>query len=304
MTKEEEKSLITKVEEQIKSKIVDVKMPPQGMDSDVFFVTDSNKNEYVIKKSENSICDVIAYRLLEENNIEIPVPKVFGHFEFEGKTVVILEKVTYPLLESTKVEEMGKYIPSMVENLKKIHLVKSERAGLLTDDNETRNWKELLLAIFDGTNIDWQEVSQRKGVDGELIKNSVRKMIEKIKNMEFTGSPYSLLHTDFNQRNLFVNPENDQIASIIDWGEAMFGDPIYDFGRVRMYIWHFNLSDDVLENYNKILNLNSEQKKLEDLYWLSRVIEYLAYYSEELDEFNTGRIKLHQDFLRNYNWEE
>ena len=132
---------------------------------------------------------------------------------------------------------------------------------------------------------------------------SVEKIIEKIEKIKFDEDSYSLLHIDFNQRNLFVNPDTNEIAAIIDWGEAMFGDPIYDFARVRMLIWHFKLGDEVVQNYYDLMSYTPEQKKLDDLYWLSRVIEYLAYYSEELNEFNTGRIKLHQDFLRNFNWD-
>ncbi len=123
-----------------------------------------------------------------------------------------------------------------------------------------------------------------------------------INKTEIINTSYSFLHTDFNQRNLFVDPNSDEIASIIDWSEAIFEDPIYDFARIRMYIWHFNLGDEVLENYNKLLSFTSERKQLEEIYLLSRIIEYLAYYSEELTKFNLGRISLHQEFLKSYNW--
>lgn len=107
------------------------------------------------------------------------------------------------------------------------------------------------------------------------------------------------MHTDFNQINLFVDPNSREIAGIIDWGEAIFGDPVYDYARIRLFIWHFNLGFEVLENYYQLLSYTAEQKELENLYFLSRVIEYLAYYSEELNEFNVGRIKLHQNYLEN-----
>lgn len=83
----------------------------------------------------------------------------------------------------------------------------------------------------------------------------------------------------------------------------MYGDPIYDFARVRMYIWHFNLKPQTLNSYYTALNLTPAERNYEEIYMLVRIIEYLAYYSEELNEFNTGRIKLHQEFLKNYNWE-
>jgi len=305
MEKDFQEKIISKVEEYLKTKVVDIKIPPQGMDSQVFFVTDTNSGEYAIKHyARGSSGDVLAFKLLEENNIDIPVPKVFGVFTFENKQVAILEKINFPLLDSIPVDQMSRYIPSMVNNLKKIHKVKSDKAGFLTEIDKGLSWKEAMLSKFTGASpdLDWKEIVTREGLDSKLLLDSVKNIIKKIEKTDFIDKDYSLLHTDFNQRNLFVNPDSDEITAIIDWGEAMFGDPIYDFARVRMYIWHFNLSDETLKRYYELLSFTPEQKHLEELYWLSRIIEYLAYYSEELDEFNSGRIKLHQDFLRAYKW--
>lgn len=303
-TSEIQKQITKEIEKQLKIKIVNTKIPPQGMDSEVFFTTDSNGKEYAIKIGKNATSDILAYRLLEENKIDIPVPKIFGNFTFEDKTVVILEKINFPLLESVPVDQMHRYISSMIKNLKKIHQIKSDRAGFLIERDKNINWKEIMLAKFNSKDpaLDWNEIAKRRGLDSELVLKSVENIIGKINQTEFIDSPYFFLHTDFNQRNLFINPYSDEIVGIIDWGEAMFGDPIYDFARVKMFIWHFNLGYKALKDYDKLISLTPQQKRLEELYWLSRVIEYLAYYSEELNKFNTGRIKLHQGFLREYRW--
>lgn len=305
ITDETQKRIIEKVEGLLKVNISDIEIPKQGMDSEVFFAVDNNGNEYAIKYfSRGSGNDVPAYDLLKENKIDVPVPKVFGVFAFENKQVLILEKIKFPLLESIPVSEMHRYIPSMIENLQKIHQVKSEIAGLINESGKSRGWKEIMLAKFTGEdpNFDWNNIVNRDGLDSELVLRSVENIISRIGKTEFIEKPYSLLHTDFNQRNLFVDPNSNEITGIIDWGEAMFGDPIYDFARIRMLIWHFDLARSVLENYNKILSFTPEQKQLEELYWPSRIIEYLAYYSEELNKFNAERIKLHQDFLREHKW--
>jgi aminoglycoside phosphotransferase (APT) family kinase protein len=160
----------------------------------------------------------------------------------------------------------------------------------------------MMLSIFDGGDIDWNEVSKRELLDGELILMSVDKMKKKVENTIFDLKEYSLLHTDFNQRNLFVDPKHHEISGIVDWEDAMFGDSVYDFARVRMYLWHFNFSEAAIRDYYDLVDFSADQKKLENLYWLSRVIQYLAWYSEELTEFNVARIKLHQEYLRNYVW--
>jgi len=307
MEKDFQEKIISKVEEYFRTKIADINIPLQGMDSQVFFVTDADSKEYAIKcYARESNGDVLAFKLLEENKVDVPVPKVCGVFTFENKQVAIFEKINFPLLDSISVDHMSRYIPSMINNLKKIHQVKSDKAGFLTEIDKGLSWKEVMLSKFTGASpdLDWKEIAKREGLDSKLLLDSVENIIKKIERTDFIDKDYSLLHTDFNQRNLFVDPDSDEIAAIIDWGEAMFGDPIYDFARVRMYIWHFNLSDETLKKYYELVSFTPEQKQLEELYWLSRIIEYLAYYSEELSEFNVIRIKMHQDFLKAYEWEE
>lgn len=300
-----QEKVIKQVERYLDAKIIDTNIPPQGMDSRVFFVKSAEGREYAVKYyARGSSGDIIALKLLKENKVDVPVPEMFGVFEFENRQVVIMEKMDFPLLDSISVNDMNRYIPSMIQNLKKIHGVKSNKAGFLNDVDNGLSWKEIMLTKFTGADpqLNWDEIAFRQGIDSNLILDAVGKIIHVIEDTEFISDSYSLLHTDFNQRNLFIDPNSDQITAIIDWGEAMFGDPIYDFARVRMYIWHFNLSEDTLEKYYSLLSFSEGQKRLENLYWLSRAIEYLAYYSEELNDFNVGRIKLHQDFLRTYKW--
>lgn len=297
--------LLPEVESFLNIKIADITIPPQGMDSRVFFVADIDGKEYVIKYYVRGLSgDVFAYRLIKENRLEIPVPKVFGAFMFEDKQIAIFEKIRFPLLDSIPADQMGRYITAMINNLKKIHQIKSDKPGFITEIDKRLSWKELVLSKFTGANpdLDWKEIATRKGLDSKLLLASVENIIKKIERINFIDKDYSFLHTDFNQRNLFVDPSSNEITAIIDWGEAMFGDPIYDFARVRMFIWHFNLSDEVLEKCYELLSFTPEQRQLEELYWLSRVIEYLAYYSENLSEFNLSRIKMHQDFLKGYKW--
>jgi thiamine kinase-like enzyme len=280
-----------------------LEFPPQGMSSSVLFITFLNGMDCAVKYGTNAMKDVPALELIAKKQINISVPMLIASFIFEDIPVIILKRINFPLLESVPAEEMPKYIPSMVKNLKELHKIKSENPGLLTGKKAGETWRGMILSIFDGGDIDWDEVSKRGSLDGKLILASVDKIEKKIENTIFDLKEYSLLHTDFNQRNLFVDPEHHEISGIVDWEDAMFGDPIYDFARVRMYLWHFNFSEAAIHDYYDMVNFSAEQKKLEDLYWLSRVIQYLAWYSEELTEFNVARIRSHQEYLRNYSWE-
>ncbi len=290
------------IEGRFEMRIVSVEIPPQGMSSSVFFIKISDGTEYAVKYGKDAMKDVPALDLISKNHVDIPIPAVLGSFLFEEVPVLILEKIQFPLLESVTVGEIPKYIPSIIRNLQKLHTIKSAFPGPLDGSDNKKTWQELLVGIFDGSEFNWDEISDREGLDKNLLLMSVQKMKEKINNTVFEDTEYSLLHTDFNQRNLFVNSQTHEIAGIIDWEEAMFGDPLYDFARVRMYLWHFDLGDQAIKEYYDLMQFTPEQRELEELYWLSRVIQYLGWYSENLTEFTRGRIKLHQDYLRTYAW--
>jgi aminoglycoside phosphotransferase (APT) family kinase protein len=280
-----------------------IELPPQGMSSSVFFIKLSNGTECAVKYGTHAMKDVPALELITKKQINIPVPVLVASYVFEDVPVIILKRINFPLLESVPVKEMPKYIPSMVRNLKELHKIKSESPGLLVGKKDGETWKNMMLSSFNGGDIDWSEVSKRGSLDEKLILASIDKTKEKIENTVFDLKEYSLLHTDFNQRNLFVDTEHHKISGIVDWEDAMFGDPIYDFARVRMYLWHFNFNERAINDYYNLVDFSADQKKLEDLYWLSRIIQYLAWYSEDLTEFNLSRIKLHQEYLRNYIWQ-
>ncbi len=300
---ETQKQIIIKVEELFKVNIIDLQISKRGLDGEVLLAADAKGNEFAIKFGVNAINDVIAFNLIKESKLDLPVPKMLGYFSFYNKTVVIMGEINFPLLESISTEDRAKYIGSMIANLNKIHLIKSNIAGHINNQNNKMSWKEFLLFKYSGKDpqFNWDEISYRDGVDAKLIKESIRAIIKKIENQVFLDTTYSLLHTDFSQRNLFVNPKSNEIAGIVDWGDAVFGDPLYDFARVRMFIWHSNLKNDALEVYYKLLGLTNEEKNLEELYLLSQIIDYIAWFSAVKNDFIVSKLNLHQDFLRAYN---
>jgi aminoglycoside phosphotransferase (APT) family kinase protein len=294
--------LALQVAKKLNITIAEESVPPQGMSSEVLLLKDTDGKDYAVKYSQEANVDESVLTLIATSSIAVPVPKMLASFHWRGKTALVMQKIHFPLLESVSVDQMARYIPSMINTLRGLHQLKARRVSQFGSEQVLTSWQEFMLSIFNGKTIDWAEVATRPLLDTQLILASVERIATKITSTHFSDQNYCLLHTDFNQRNLFIDPNSDQISGVIDWSEAMYGDPIYDFARVRMLIWHFNMSTEVINDYYKLMNYTVEQKRLEELYWLSRVIEYLAYYSQELNEFNLGRIKLHQEFLRHYNW--
>lgn len=296
--------LLQELERQLNIKITQSQLPPQGMDSQVIIIKDNHENEYAVKHGEKVIGEKIIVNLLRSNNVDIPIPDLITDFKFENRQVLVYKKISYPLLESIPTDQMYKYIPSMLDMLRNIHKVKSDNAGYIVEKIKYKKWKDFLLSIFIGNrpSLNWDEIAFRPSLDKDLVKLSINNVINKINAADLIEYNYSLLHGDFNQRNLFVDPNTNQITSVIDWSEAMYGDPLFDFARVRMYIWHFQIEGQILDKYYNNVKFTPKDKEIEELYWVVRVIEYLAYYSENLNDFTVGRIRLHQNFLRRYNW--
>lgn len=296
--------IITIIENILKTTIVATNTPKQGMGSEVFILKNDQGKEFVAKWSNSAHDEYRVLDVVKQLQRDIPIPKVYGYFPYENKGVLLLEKIPFPLLEQINATESHLCIPSVISTLHNIHTITSDQLHVLPHSISQQSWKEWMLSKYSGTHPDfpWTEIVKRDGVDANLILSSVKAIQEKIKQQSFIHNGYSLLHTDFNQRNFFINPQTFEVAGIIDWAEAMYGDPLYDFARVRMYIWHFQLGNETLKTYFNLLNMTREEKQREELYLVDQILHYIAWYSEDNSEFSKGRLKLHQEFLKGYSW--
>lgn len=278
-----------------------VSAPPQGMSSSVFFLT-LRGTDYAVKHGKDAMKDVPALELIRERGARIPVPEVAASFMFEETPVLVMKRITFPLLESVSAADLPAYIPSMVAIMKELHTITSPTPYIVSGAQALPSWKDHILAQFDGRNIDWEEVLERPGLDRALVADALNRFRTLLVESDLEPATYTLLHTDFNQRNLFVDPAAKSIAGVVDWEDAVFGDPLYDFARIRMFLWHFALPEETVTAYYDLMRYTEAEKKREQLYWTARVIQYLAWYSEEDTSFNTSRIALHQDYLRKIKW--
>ncbi len=290
--------IIERIETKLDIKVSGVEYPKQGMSGKVIIIKTEDR-DYAIKYGTEALKDKVALELISRSGINIPVPKVYASFKLDKIGVLVMERLNYPLLETASPTEISLYIPSILQNLRNLHEIRSEHPGEI-DTIVHSSWPDVLLSRITGQDFKWEEISKREVLDRKLVMESLERLIHEIKNMTSNISSYSLLHTDFNQRNLFIDPDRKEIAGIVDWEEAMFGDPIYDLARVRMLLWHFDLPKQVVDQYYQLISLTDKEKELEKLYWTYLVVQYLAWYSEEFCDFNIQRIRLHLEYLREY----
>ncbi|MEW9124318.1 MAG: aminoglycoside phosphotransferase family protein [Thermotaleaceae bacterium] len=105
----------------------------------------------------------------------------------------------------------------------------------------------------------WLDNPNRDYTKGMIIRGLINKdrkslyLLELVEN-KYTDKTFSykkcFVHGDTNAFN-FLCSKNDQLLSIIDWGDSGWGDPAIDFYMIPM-----DVLDAVLDGYNEIAGVN------------------------------------------------
>jgi aminoglycoside 2''-phosphotransferase len=181
--------------------------------------------------------DVIAYfqkeiRLLPvlEEVLSTPIPhfEYFGHgdanypFEFVGYSK--LDGVALEA-ESITPEQLAALAPALATFLNELHsfpVVKAIHAGVW--EHTSAQWRERYQDLYDDL-----QVRVIPLLDGELRTKSER-LWENFLNVEsiFRFQPV-LIHCDLGCEHIFCDPARGMLTGVIDWGDAMIGDPAMDF---------------------------------------------------------------------------
>lgn len=93
---------------------------------------------------------------------------------------------------------------------------------------EHNSWRNFLEAIADPNQYDWSRV-------GDLVSSRwVDRYLHKLVSL-LTHCPErkQLVHADFGSNNVIT--DRSSITGVIDWSDAMFGDPLYDVANI--FFW-------------------------------------------------------------------
>lgn len=94
-------------------------------------------------------------------------------------------------------------------------------------------WRDFLIGIVDTSQHDWDSVRLYTRVD------AVKGWIDRLELLASTCPEQSaLVHGDFGSNNVLA--ERQHITGVVDWSEAMTGDPLYDVANI--FFWRTWLS--------------------------------------------------------------
>lgn len=271
----------------------------RGADHQVVFASTRANNEVVIKVGEDALTD--AYVLNQLQDLPILVPKPLA------SEVRSIGEQYYPMAVMTKVEGVDlatvensdDYLLELIQQVSVAHRVTiTGMAGTVRDvlqGTATPTWKAYLREILTGENreFDWEQLYASPLVDAHVLRHAIDLLLDKLQTLP-EPTHYSLLHGDLNPYNILVN--NGHIAGIIDWSYARYGDPLFDFARLRMNPF-VRKSLETSATYFASLGLNADEHALEDFYFHFHLTEYINWYTQSND---AERVREHIDELRHW----
>ena len=250
-TKIEQEIVRSFLENYFKSLIKDLEYIEGGEGSQAFSFSINGK-EYIIRantRDDNFKHDNYAYTYF--NSSRLPIPEIIEIGKIDDTYFYAISgKVKGKKIDDFSEEEKESIRPKLLEVLDIIHA---------TDISSTSNyggWDDL----GNGHHESWSSFlkSLRKWVEPKnapslfettILEKEVWKNVynEILKLIEYCPEDRYLIHGDYGFDNVFSDGEN--ITGVIDWGEAKYGDFIYDWAWLSY--WSTNhYYRDLLKNYS------------------------------------------------------
>ncbi|MBL8015399.1 MAG: aminoglycoside phosphotransferase family protein [Candidatus Doudnabacteria bacterium] len=269
---------INKVETLLGNKISIIGIPESGLDHEVFIFTTPAGKKCIAKANHNAVVDALVLRKLEESGISIPTPKVLAYSE-EYKLSVI-EFIEGKMLDAFETPTIVPYLLPLLTIARRIHQVTGNQAGafLKVSRGAGSDWKSSFGAKYGDNHpyYKWDNLIQNPGLDKEVIITALGRIKAGIESLP-EPQTYSLLHSDLHGGNVIV--AKNEIKGIIDWSDANYGDPLYEFSRIRLFVVQENKK--MLEIYYNLLDMSAEEKQREELYFLAHALRIVFFANEE-----------------------
>lgn len=167
-----------------------------------------------------------------------PIPKVLELGETAGGYFAVSERRHGEFLDVLEGAQVRAVLPSLLTTLDAIRSVNiSGSSGYGGWSRDRRgphdSWAEALLAINeDRPRIgDWRRALEQSPVGAESFGVGFAKLRELADDLP---DERQLIHGDLLNRNVLVN--GDEITAVFDWGNAMYGDALYDAAWL-LYWW-------------------------------------------------------------------
>ncbi|TSD00118.1 MAG: hygromycin-B [Candidatus Peregrinibacteria bacterium Greene1014_49] len=202
--------------------------------SEAFSAIGSGKRDLIIRVNNNPETfakDRFAYEHF--CSATVPIPEVLFTGKMDNMFVCVTERMEGQTFNSLISSEQMHIIPKMLDCLEEIHATdiygttgfgrwNGQGTGMFP------TWKDAILNILKQTIVNadwfsWEQLFQETPMERDMYAQVCKKIQELAK---YLPEQRSLVHGDFGYDNLLVS--GNAITAVIDWGEAEYGDPLYD----------------------------------------------------------------------------
>ena len=205
------------------------------------FAFEADDRPYVVRVSLSPYAaevyakDDRAFRLYASS--ALPIPRVIGRGEEGGLHFAISERAAGDRVEVIPPAARPAIYPALLDVLDAIAGADvSESRGYgpwsPTGDGEAATWRGFLNAIADnraeGYYEDWHALYRDSFLERDLFDALYRRMLHLA---DFCPEERHLLHCDLHFDNILS--DGQRITGVIDWGNAGYGDPLYDVAWLR-----------------------------------------------------------------------
>ncbi|HEY8599292.1 MAG TPA: aminoglycoside phosphotransferase family protein [Thermomicrobiales bacterium] len=208
------------------------------------FAFDAAGYPYVIRVSDSPHAGEVyakdAWAFRHFASPALPIPRVVARGEVDGLHFAISERASGDRVEVLPPAARPALYPALLDVLDAISSADvSDSRGYgpwsSTGDGEASTWRGFLSAIADnraeGYYEDWYALFRESFLERDLFDTLYRRML---RLADFCPEERHLLHCDLHFDNILA--DGRRITGVIDWGNAGYGDPLYDvawLGRVN-----------------------------------------------------------------------
>jgi len=168
----------------------------------------------------------------------LPIPKVLEVGEAESGFYAVSERAPGTPLDELDESGMRTLLPRLLDALEALQeLEPRDHHGFglwrLDGTAPSETWAEALLTVADRSErmAGWRERLDASPQDAEVFDAGVEKLRRLAPRLPDLRS---IVHSDLLNRNVLVDA--GRLTGVIDWGNALYGDPLYDIAWL-LYWW-------------------------------------------------------------------
>jgi hygromycin-B 4-O-kinase len=171
-----------------------------------------------------------------QSSDSLPIPRVLEVGETESGFYAVSERVPGKHLDELKEPELRLVLPKLFDalyELQKLDLTDTQGVGLWRPDGAGPSWGAELLSVAEPRDrlAGWRERLDASPQEARVFDAG----LERLRQLAPQLSEYrGIVHNDLLNRNVLV--DKGRLTGVIDWGNAFYGDPLYD-NALFLYWW-------------------------------------------------------------------